>query len=64
MSDLSEKAEGQNLNEPVEKSIAPVKQSEAPLKKAILRILSNYTLSPHANESAVKNMKKTLEVKE
>ena len=64
MSHLSEKAAGQNFNESVEKTIAPVKKSEAPLKKAILNILSNYSTSPRANASAMKNMKKSLGVKE
>ena len=66
MSDLSDKAEGQNLHGPDEKSIAPVKQSksEAPLKRAILNILSNFGPSPIANALATKNMKKSLGVKE
>ena len=64
MSDLAKKAEGQSLHEPAPKGVAPVKKSEAPLKKAILGILSNFSTSPLANDYATKNMKKSLGVKE
>lgn len=65
MSGLAKKAAGQNLHGPIPgKGIAPLKKTEAPLKKAILRTLLNYSSSPQANTYATTEMKKSMGMKE
>ncbi len=65
MSDLAKKASGQSLHGPLPgKEIAPLKKTEAPLKKAILRTLSGFSTSPRANATATVEMKKSLGMEE